>query len=70
MNISTFTLDGEEISLTFTNGFLAYSFMYKGDTYGIKTKLKTRKVMDVAAATFLLLTNASDTLKSLKEDDK
>ena len=68
MDISTFTLEGEEVGLTFTNGFLAYSLTYNGQPYGIKTKLKSRKVMDVAAATFLLLTNAADTIKALKDD--
>lgn len=66
--ISTFTLKGKDIDLLYNNGFLAYSFEHDGQSYGNKVKLESRKVVDVASATFLLLTNALDTREALEND--
>lgn len=65
--INTFTLEGQDIEMLFQNGFLAYSFEFKGKTYGQKVKLKSRGVDDVASATFLLIENAISTLKELNK---
>ena len=67
--INTFTLEGQDIEMLFQNGFLAYSFEFKGKTYGQKVKLKSRSVEDIASATFLLIENALSTYKKLNENN-
>lgn len=61
MNISTFTIDGLDVDMTFQNGAIAYTFEKDGKNYGYKIDLPSKKVMDVVAATVLLLTNALET---------
>lgn len=65
--INTFTLEGNDIDITINNGFLAYVFMFEGKPYGQKVKLKSRSIMDIVSATFLLLENALSTYKKLNE---
>lgn len=67
--ISTFTLKGKDIDLLYHNGFLAYSFEHEGKSYGNKVKLASRKVVDVSAATFLLLENALESLENLNANN-
>lgn len=65
--VNTFTLEGQDIEMLFQNGFLAYSFEFKGKTYGQKVKLKSKSVEDISSATFLLIENAISTLKELNK---
>lgn len=65
--IHTFTIEDLNIDFLFQNGFLGYSFEYEGNPYGQKVRLKTRKVADVSAATFLLIENALATYKKTKK---
>lgn len=67
--ISTFTLKGKDIDLLYRNGFLAYTFEHEGKNYGNKVKLASRKVVDVASATFLLLENALSSLENLNDNN-
>lgn len=64
--ISTFTLKGKDIDLLYNNGALAYSFEHNGKAYGNKVELPSKKVMDIASAVFLLLTNALETSEALE----
>ena len=64
--INTFSLEGFDVEMLYKNGFLAYTFEFNGKPYGQKVKLKSRKVEDVASATFLLLENALSTHKQLE----
>jgi len=68
--INTFTLKGIEIDILFNNGFLGYTFTLKGKTYGQKVKIKSRKVADITAATFLLIENALSTYENLTNENK
>lgn len=66
-HINTFTLEGNDIEILYKNGFLAYSFEYKKKPYGQKVKVKSKSVMDITSATFLLIENAMETYKQLKK---
>jgi len=66
--IYTFTLKGFEVDLLYRNGKLAYSFQKDGSTYGIKVELKSKSIMDIAGATFQLITNAIETIEKLNEN--
>ena len=65
MNISQFTYKDVTIDVTFNNGFLSYAFEYEGQPFGYKTKLASRKVMDVVNTTFVLILNAIETYENL-----
>lgn len=65
--INTFSLEGFDIDILYNNGFLAYTFDFDGKPYGQKVKVKSRKVEDITAATFLLIENALSTHKKLNE---
>jgi hypothetical protein len=67
MKISTFTLKGIDIDLTFNKGVLAYIFTFDGKQYGNAIKPKSRSVLDVSSTTFLLLTNALESIEALKQ---
>lgn len=65
--ISTVTLpENLEIDLTFNNGFIAFTFLHKGKTYGNAVKLPSKSITDIASACVVLFTNAVETKKSLK----
>lgn len=66
--INTFNLQGFDIDLLFKNGFLGYTFEYEGKHYGNKVKIKSRSVIDITSATFLLIDNALATYKKLNEN--
>lgn len=68
--INTFTLKGIDIDVLFNNGFLGYTFTYKGASYGQKVKVRSRKVVDITAATFLLIENALSTYEKLTNENK
>lgn len=61
MNISTFTIGGLDVDMTFNKNAIAYTFEQDGKHYGYKIDLPSKKVMDIVAATVLLLTNALET---------
>lgn len=67
MKIHTFTLKEKDIDITFNNGFLACTFKDGDKSYGQKVKPKSRAVMEVASATFLLLENALETIEALNK---
>jgi hypothetical protein len=67
-HIHTFTVEGKDLDLLYKNGSLAYSFEHEGKPYGNKVVLTSRKVIDVASATLLLLINALETRKALEND--
>lgn len=69
MNIHTFTLKGKDIEVTYNNGFLAYTFMFNDQPYGQKMKPESKKVLDIASCTYLLLINALETMEQLEKDD-
>lgn len=66
--VSIFQFKGVNIELTFSKGSLAYGFEIEGKNYGISMKLPSKKVMDVASITFLLITNATETIDKLNEN--
>jgi hypothetical protein len=66
--INTFSLEGFDIDLLYNNSFLAYTFEFEGKPYGLKVKVKSRKVEDITTATFLLIENALATHKKLNEN--
>ena len=70
MKISTFTFKGQDIDMTYQNGFLAYSFKQGEETYGTKVRPLSRSVLDSASATFQLLINAIETMESLNENKR
>ncbi len=65
--ISTFTYKGKDIDMLYQKGNIAYTFEHDGKQYGYKVKLPSKSVMDVASTTFLLLTNAIETLEALQK---
>ena len=65
MNILTFTYKGQDIDVTVNNGFVAYSFIQDGQSYGAKVKLPSRKTQDVVAITSNLIINAIETYEEL-----
>jgi len=67
--INTFSLEGQDIEILYKNGFLAYTFEFDNKPYGQKVKVKSRSVMDITSATFLLLENALSTIKQLKNEN-
>lgn len=67
MKISTFTFRGVDIDLMFQKRKLAYTLEIDGKRYGNAVDVKSRKTEDLVNATFLLLTNAVDTLDDLKK---
>lgn len=69
MHISTFTLNGLDIEMTYHNKSIAYTFTKDGQPYGYKIELPSRKVMDIVAATSLLLINALETRDALTQID-
>ena len=68
--INTFTLEGLDIDILYNNGFLAYTIQYEGKTYGQKIKVKSKRIVDITTATFLLIENALSTHKQLKNENK
>lgn len=68
--IYTFSWKDQDIDLTYRNGHLAYTFLKGKESYGIKVKVKSRSVMDIAGATFQLLTNAIETIDKLNEPSR
>lgn len=67
--IQTFTLEGFDIDILFQNGFLGYTFEFDGKPYGNKVKVKSKSVIDITNATFLLIENALSTYKKLNENN-
>lgn len=65
--INTFTIEGIDIDILFKNGFLGYTFQFEGKPYGQKVKVKSKSVVDITSATFLLIENALATYKKLNE---
>ena len=65
--INTFRLEGFDIDILYNNGFLGYTFDFKGKPYGNKVKVKSRSVVDITSATFLLIENALSTYKELNK---
>jgi hypothetical protein len=65
MNILTFTYKGQDIDVTVNNGFVAYSFIQGGQSYGAKVQLPSRKTQDVVAITSNLIINAIETKEAL-----
>ena len=55
------------MDILYNNGFLGYTFEYKGKPYGNKVKVKSRSVIDITSATFLLIENALATYKALNK---
>jgi len=70
MKISTFTHKGIDIDLTFNKGLLAYAFNVNGERFGNALKPASKSVLDVASTTFLLLTNAFESIESIQNETK
>jgi len=68
--ISTFELRGQSVDMLYNNGKLAYTFEFNGKSYGAKVEVASRSVIDIASATFLLLTNALETIEAVKKDEQ
>jgi len=68
--INTLSLRGIDIDIFYNNGFIAYSFMKDGKSYGQKVKLPSKKVIDISASTFLLFENALETYESLTKTNE
>lgn len=64
--ISTFILKGQSIDMLYNNGKLAYTFEFGGKSYGQKVEVKSRSIIDIASAAFLLLENALETIEAVK----
>lgn len=64
--ISSFILKGQSIDMLYNNGKLAYTFEYDGKNYGQKVEVKSKSILDIASATFLLLENALETIEAVK----
>ncbi len=65
--ILQFTLDGRDIDVLYQNGNIAYTFEFEGKQYGNKVELASKSIIDVTSATFLLFTNALETMAALKQ---
>lgn len=69
--ISTFVLKGQSIDILYNRGNLGYTFEVGGKSYGQKVEVKSKAIIDVASATFLLLENALETIEAVnKLNDK
>ncbi len=66
-NINTFTIEGIDIDILYKNGFLGYTFMFNNQPYGQKIRVKSKSVVDITSATFLLIENALATYKKLND---
>lgn len=69
MNVSVFTYKGIDIDLTNRNGFIAYTFQFKGEPYGFKIPLESRKSADIVNTSASLLLNAVETINKLFDDE-
>jgi len=67
MQISTFTLNGLDIDVTYHNKSVAYTFERNGKHYGYKINLESKKIMDIVAATSLLLISALETKEAVEK---
>lgn len=65
--ITIFQLKNTEIHMLYRNGALAYTMEIDGKTYGVSVKPESKAVIDIAAATFQLLTNALETIEELQK---
>jgi len=64
--ITQLTLPNDlDIELLFQNGKIAYTFDFKGETYGNAVLLPSRSVEDIASACLVLFTNAAETHKEV-----
>ena len=66
MDIYSFEVRGQQIDMTFKNGYVAMTFEKDGQSYGHKVKVEKRGVMDIVAISALLITNAVDSLDKLQ----
>jgi hypothetical protein len=66
MQISQFTYKDCPIELTVNNGFIAYTFTYNGKSYGVKNKIESKKVLNIASVAFNLALNAIETYEDLR----
>jgi hypothetical protein len=64
--VSQFVLPGDlDIDILCEKGKIAYTFLYKGESYGNAVTLPSRKLEDIVAACLVLFTNAIETKKEL-----
>ncbi len=68
--ISQIQFDDITINFMTRNGFIGYSFEFKGKSYGHKTKLKTKKQYEIVGTTATLTINAIKTYESLKNSNE
>jgi hypothetical protein len=68
--ISTFELRGQSVDMLYNKGNLGYTFEFNGKSYGSKVEVASKSVIDIASATFLLLTNALETIEAVKKDEQ
>ena len=65
MKISTFTFKGFDIDVTYNNGYVAYTFVHEGETYGGKVKPDSKKHIDLISASFNLFINVIETHQAI-----
>lgn len=70
MNISTFSLKGQDVHVTYHRGVLSYTFFHDEKKYGQSLKLTKKQPEEIINATFLLLTNALESIEALETNDK
>jgi hypothetical protein len=61
VNISTFTLEGQDVDILFSKGKISYTFDIGSKKFGNAIQVKGRKTKDIIDAVFLLLVNFLET---------
>jgi len=61
VEISTFTVDGQDVDVLFHKGKISYTFDLGSKKFGNAVQIKGRKTKDIIDATFCLLANFIET---------
>ena len=67
MNVQIFTIKDIDVEVVFDKGLLTFGFNKEGKKYGNSVKPQSRKVQDIVAATWQLLSNAIETIDKLND---
>jgi hypothetical protein len=67
--ITQVTVQGQPIDLLAYKNEIGYSMRIGERNYGIRIKLESRKVIDIATAVALLIANSLDTRETLKNEN-
>lgn len=70
MDIYTFRYKDVDIDILYKNKAVAFTFEIDGKKYGNKVAVPSRKAQDIINASFLLFTNAAESIEAIKNENK